>query len=87
MTAQEQVPLPGTRPEGAQDEREAAARVRDMFTRIAPRYDFLNHLLSFSMDHVWRRRTAKRLTHRVRRQPGEPAAFEPATPQRHPPLH
>ena len=31
-----------------------------MFTRIAPRYDFLNHLLSFSLDKVWRRRTAKR---------------------------
>ena len=52
--------LSGTRPEGTLDEREAAARVRDMFTRIAPRYDFLNHLLSFSLDHLWRRRTAKR---------------------------
>ena len=31
-----------------------------MFARIAPRYDFLNHLLSFSLDHVWRRRTADR---------------------------
>ena len=30
-----------------------------MFTRIAPRYDSLNHLLSFSLDRVWRRRTAK----------------------------
>jgi demethylmenaquinone methyltransferase/2-methoxy-6-polyprenyl-1,4-benzoquinol methylase len=67
MTAQEQAPLPGTRPEGAQDEREAAARVRDMFTRIVPRYDFLNHLLSFSMDHVWRRRTAKRFRPILRR--------------------
>lgn len=52
--------VPGTRPEGARDEREAAARVQQMFTRIAPRYDFLNHLLSFSLDHVWRWRTAKR---------------------------
>lgn len=59
--------LPGTRPEGSHDEREAAARVRDMFTRIAPRYDFLNHLLSFSLDRVWRRRTAKRWLHILRR--------------------
>jgi demethylmenaquinone methyltransferase / 2-methoxy-6-polyprenyl-1,4-benzoquinol methylase len=51
--------LPGTRPEGVRDEREAGLRVRDMFSRIAPRYDFLNHLLSFSLDRVWRRRTAK----------------------------
>ena len=40
-----------------------------MFARIAPRYDFLNHLLSFSLDRVWRRRAAKRFTH-VLRQPG-----------------
>lgn len=51
--------LPGTRPEGVRDEREAGLRVRDMFSRIAPRYDFLNHLLSFSLDRLWRRRTAK----------------------------
>ncbi len=50
--------LPGTRPEGARDEREAGLHVRDMFSRIAPRYDFLNHLLSFSLDKIWRRRTA-----------------------------
>jgi demethylmenaquinone methyltransferase / 2-methoxy-6-polyprenyl-1,4-benzoquinol methylase len=63
MTAQRQEPLPGTRPAGTRDEREASARVREMFSRIAPRYDFLNHLLSFSLDHVWRRRTANRFTH------------------------
>jgi demethylmenaquinone methyltransferase/2-methoxy-6-polyprenyl-1,4-benzoquinol methylase len=51
--------LPGTRPEGVRDEHEAGLHVRDMFSRIAPRYDFLNHLLSFSLDRVWRRRTAK----------------------------
>ncbi len=32
-----------------------------MFARIAPRYDFLNHLLSFNRDRVWRRRTARAL--------------------------
>lgn len=57
----------GTRPEGARDEREAAARVQQMFGRIAPRYDFLNHLLSFSLDHVWRWSTAKRFRHILRR--------------------
>jgi demethylmenaquinone methyltransferase/2-methoxy-6-polyprenyl-1,4-benzoquinol methylase len=51
---------PGTRPEGAGSESEAAAHVQRMFSGIAPRYDFLNHLLSFSLDHVWRRRTARR---------------------------
>lgn len=55
--------MPGTSPEGARDEREAAERVQQMFTRIAPRYDFLNHLLSFSLDHTWRRRTARVFQH------------------------
>ena len=50
----------GSRPEGVSDAREAAARVQQMFTGIAPRYDFLNHLLSFGLDTVWRRRTARR---------------------------
>jgi demethylmenaquinone methyltransferase / 2-methoxy-6-polyprenyl-1,4-benzoquinol methylase len=53
---------PGSRPEGTRDEREAGARVSEMFGRIAPRYDFLNHLLSFSFDRLWRRRTAKRFS-------------------------
>jgi demethylmenaquinone methyltransferase/2-methoxy-6-polyprenyl-1,4-benzoquinol methylase len=51
--------LPGTRPDGARDERDAGLRVQEMFARIAPRYDFLNHLLSFSLDRVWRWRTAR----------------------------
>jgi demethylmenaquinone methyltransferase / 2-methoxy-6-polyprenyl-1,4-benzoquinol methylase len=67
IAAQKQSPLPGTRPEGSHDEREASARVRDMFTRIAPRYDFLNHLLSFSIDRIWRRRTAQRFIEILRR--------------------
>ena len=53
---------PGSRPEGTSDEREAGARVRAMFGRIAPRYDFLNHFLSFSLDRLWRRRAAKRFS-------------------------
>src|SRR5213596_4090695 len=32
-----------------------AAYVRGMFTAIAPRYDFLNHLLSLNVDRRWRR--------------------------------
>lgn len=57
----------GTRPKDARDEREAAAQVRAMFSRIAPRYDFLNHFLSFSQDHKWRRRTARRFSSILRR--------------------
>ena len=67
IAAQKSAPLPGTRPEGSRDEREASARVREMFTRIAPRYDFLNHLLSFSIDRIWRRRTAQRFIEILRR--------------------
>ncbi|MGH7537015.1 MAG: class I SAM-dependent methyltransferase, partial [Gemmatimonadales bacterium] len=35
--------------------------VRDMFTAIAPRYDFLNHVLSFNIDRRWRRAAIARL--------------------------
>ncbi len=68
MSAEKLSPLPGTRPEGASDECEAAARVREMFGRIAPRYDFLNHFLSLSLDRMWRRRAARRLDHILRRR-------------------
>ena len=30
--------------------------VRQVFSQIAPRYDLLNHLLSFNIDRGWRRR-------------------------------
>jgi demethylmenaquinone methyltransferase/2-methoxy-6-polyprenyl-1,4-benzoquinol methylase len=35
--------------------------VRDVFTAIAPRYDFLNHLLSLNVDRSWRRTAVARL--------------------------
>lgn len=54
-------PAKGTRPEGAKSESDASRKVREMFTQIAPRYDFLNHLLSLELDRVWRARTARRL--------------------------
>jgi demethylmenaquinone methyltransferase/2-methoxy-6-polyprenyl-1,4-benzoquinol methylase len=59
MNSASQRGLPGTRPEGVRDEAEAAAHVREMFGRIAPRYDLLNHLLSLDFDKLWRRRVAR----------------------------
>lgn len=35
--------------------------VRGVFAAIAPRYDFLNHLLSLNIDRRWRRRAVSRL--------------------------
>ncbi len=35
--------------------------VREMFDDISPRYDFLNHLLSFGVDYYWRRRLVNAL--------------------------
>lgn len=56
-------PTYGATPEGATDVRSAALAVREMFTSIAPRYDFLNHLLSFNIDRLWWRRTARSFAH------------------------
>jgi len=55
--------MKGTTPSGARDEREAALWVRDMFGRVAHRYDLANHLLSFNIDRYWRAHTVKRVRH------------------------
>jgi demethylmenaquinone methyltransferase / 2-methoxy-6-polyprenyl-1,4-benzoquinol methylase len=49
----------GAAPAGAQDRESASRAVREMFTSIAPRYDLLNHILSFNIDRLWWRRTAR----------------------------
>jgi demethylmenaquinone methyltransferase/2-methoxy-6-polyprenyl-1,4-benzoquinol methylase len=49
--------LPPEVPSG--DEQARAAAVREMFTAIAPRYDLLNHLLSFNVDKLWWKRVAR----------------------------
>jgi demethylmenaquinone methyltransferase/2-methoxy-6-polyprenyl-1,4-benzoquinol methylase len=51
----------GATPRGATNEQEAARWVRDMFGRIAGRYDLLNHVLSFNIDRTWRSRTVQRV--------------------------
>ena len=38
--------------------------VGQMFDRIAPTYDLLNHLLSFGRDYSWRRKVARRIGRR-----------------------
>lgn len=59
--AEAAAPVKGTRPEGAVSESDASKKIREMFTLIAPRYDLLNHLLSFDLDRLWRARVAKLL--------------------------
>lgn len=54
--------------EAASGSRDKRAYVRAMFSDIAPRYDLLNHLLSFNVDRRWRRRAIAMLD--WQRRPG-----------------
>ncbi len=53
--------MKGTTPEGTETELQASRWVREMFGRVAPRYDFANHLLSLNIDRMWRARTVTRV--------------------------
>ena len=50
-----------------------ADKIQRMFAGVAPRYDFLNHLLSGSLDRLWRRRVVQALNAEagVSRSPSE----------------
>jgi demethylmenaquinone methyltransferase/2-methoxy-6-polyprenyl-1,4-benzoquinol methylase len=54
--------MTGTTPPGVAGEQAASRWVRDMFGRVAGRYDLLNHLLSFNLDKRWRARTVERVS-------------------------
>src|SRR5262245_59823666 len=42
-----------------------AAQVQSMFAEIAPRYDFLNHVLSLNVDKRWRRFLTRKVADRL----------------------
>ncbi len=63
LSDQSKPTIVGAAPEGASDPQSAALAVREMFTSIAPRYDLLNHLLSFNVDRLWWMWAARNFTH------------------------
>lgn len=42
-------------------------QVKEMFNQIAHRYDLLNHLLSFGVDKIWRRKSLKFLKNKYQK--------------------
>lgn len=44
------------------NKKDKGSEIREMFSSIAQRYDFLNHLLSFGMDFRWRKKCALELS-------------------------
>lgn len=54
--------MTGTTPPGTRGEAQAAQWVQRMFAGIAPKYDLLNHLLSFNIDRGWRKVLVEKLT-------------------------
>jgi demethylmenaquinone methyltransferase/2-methoxy-6-polyprenyl-1,4-benzoquinol methylase len=67
IPAENSKPVIGAAPEGAADREQAAAKVREMFTAIAPRYDVLNHVLSMQVDRFWWWRAARAFRHILQR--------------------
>jgi demethylmenaquinone methyltransferase/2-methoxy-6-polyprenyl-1,4-benzoquinol methylase len=49
----------GAAPVGARDTESAGKAVQEMFTSIAPRYDLVNHVVSFNTDRLWWWRAAR----------------------------
>lgn len=52
-------------PDNTNAANEHAGRVREMFSRIAKRYDLLNHILSGNVDKRWRRIVAARVREKL----------------------
>jgi len=46
-----------------------APRVREMFSRLAERYDLVNDIMSFGMHRLWKRRTVRLALDRAQRKP------------------
>jgi demethylmenaquinone methyltransferase/2-methoxy-6-polyprenyl-1,4-benzoquinol methylase len=59
MTPETNRRIVGAAPVGARDTESASKAVREMFTSIAPRYDLVNHVLSFNTDRFWWWRAAR----------------------------